>query len=153
MHGTNKSGGLTWDQTNNIITIKEMAEAIEHKLGLPKQKSTKIAEFILDVFGYETRIIDNILKPDERQIFYMLEAEGLMTTERETNRLYDGREWLTHYWELRRNMILHYTHNQSTRVIKKITEPTMRKKTQSIYSSVSEDMWLTRKIHNRKTVG
>ena len=129
----------------NIITLKEMTEALEHKLGLNKQKAQKIAEFIMDVFGYETRIIDNILKPDQRQIFYLLEAEGFMTTERETNRLYDGREWMTHYWELRKNAILRYTNHKPTRIIKRIIKPVIKKESGSIYGSVTEDMWMTHK--------
>ncbi len=130
-----------------------MTEALERKLGLDKQKAQKIAEFILDVFGYETRIIDNILKPDERQIFYLLEAEGFMTTERETNRLYDGREWLTHYWELRNNAILKYTNHKTTRVIKKMIKPVIKKESGSIYGSVTEDMWMMHKISDRKVIG
>lgn len=136
-----------------IITLKEMTKALEHKLGLNKQKARKIAEFIMDAFGYETRIIDNILKPDERQIFYMLEAEGLMTTEREQNRLYDGRDWLTHYWKLQKNTILHYAHYPQEDTPQKIIEPTIKKEPQAVYKSITEDMWMARKIIDRKIIG
>jgi hypothetical protein len=137
----------------NIITLKEMTNALENKLGLNKQKAQKIAEFIMDSFGYETRIIDNILKPDERQIFYMLEAEGLMTTEREQNRLYDGREWLTHYWELRKTAILYHAHHKPIEQPTKIVQPSIKKEPQSVYSSVTEDMWTMRKIIDHKIIG
>jgi len=136
-----------------IITLNEMTKALENKVGLNKEKAQKIAEFIMDAFGYETRIIDNILKPDERQIFYMLEAEGLMTTEREQNRLYDGREWLTHYWELRKNAILHYAYHKPVEKPAEIIEPVVKKEPQSVYSSVTEDMWTMRKIIDRKIIG
>ena len=77
-----------------------MTNAIKNRLDISDIKAKKIATFIMDAFGFENRIIDNILKPDERQLFYMLEAEGFLTTGRERSRLHDGREWMTHYWQL-----------------------------------------------------
>jgi hypothetical protein len=151
--GSTRGGPTYGGYVMNIITLKDMTEALEHKLGLNKQKAKKIAEFIMDVFGYETRIVDNILKTDERQIFYMLEAEGFMTTERETNRLCDGREWMTHYWELRNTAILYHTHHQPAKRTKRKIVPVIKKEPQSIYSSVTEDMWTMRKITNQKAIG
>jgi hypothetical protein len=135
-----------------IITLKIMTKALENKLGLNKQKALKIAEFIMDAFGYETRIIDNILKPDERQIFYMLEAEGFMTTERDQNRLFDGREWLTHYWELRTNTIFHHANHKPSALPHIFIESSIKKEPQSIYNSITEEMWLMRKIVDHKII-
>ena len=56
----------------DIITIKEMTKAIQNKIGMATEEAKKIAQLILDSFGYESRIIDNMLNPEERQIFYML---------------------------------------------------------------------------------
>jgi uncharacterized protein YutE (UPF0331/DUF86 family) len=126
-----------------------MKKAIEHKTGLTTQKAKNIATFIMDVFGYETRIIDNVLTSDERQIFYMLEREGILSTSREQNRLYDGRAWMTHYWQLDTNTIMyHYNHtNQKTRKETFTKKQTMKTKA-NIYSTLSEEKWLTRKILN-----
>ena len=41
----------------------------------------------------------------------MLEAEGLLSTGREEVKLYDGREWLTHYWQLKKKYIVEYAFN------------------------------------------
>ena len=136
----------------DIITLKEMTKALEHKMKLNKEKAQKLAEFIMDAFGYENRIIDNVLKPDERQIFYMLEGEGFLTTEREQTRLYDGREWLTHYWELKKKTIRHYAQHQTTLRKTKIIRSSLKKEPQSIYNSITDDMWLMRKIINRKAI-
>ena len=124
-----------------------MTNAIKNKLKLKDQKAKKIAIFVMDTFGYETRIIDNILKPSERQLFYMLEAEGFLTTGRERSRLHDGREWMTHYWTLRQIEIHGFAKNKMTRKFKdKIIMHTAKLSNPTVYNSLSEDIWLTRKI-------
>ncbi len=42
------------------------------------------------------------------QLFYILEEEGMLATDHEDTILYDGREWRTHYWILKKNTILKY---------------------------------------------
>ena len=124
-----------------------MTKAIKNKLDISEMKAKKIATFIMDTFGYEFRIIDNILKPDERQLFYMLEAEGILTTGRERSRLQDGREWMTHYWQLQCSQILQHAKYKKKIIIKKSLEShTEKRSTSSIYSSLSEDLWTKRKI-------
>ena len=136
-----------------ILTIKIMTKAIRNKLGVNEQKAKKIAYFVMDAFGYELRIIDNILKPDERQLFYMLEAEGFMTTGRERTRLHDGREWMTHYWHLQQKTIYSYAQSNPTSLLLKQKEKIKQKLTpQNIYSTLSEDIWFTRKIVDHKAI-
>lgn len=125
----------------SIITLKDMTKAIENKLGLNHDQAKKLAAFIMDTFGYESRIIDNILNPEERQLFYMLQSEGLLTAGREQARLHDGREWLTYYWEIEDETILYYAHKQKERKKK----PIFKTSSQNIYETLSEDMWLMRK--------
>lgn len=137
-----------------IITLEEMTRAIENKIGMDKQKAKKIASFILDAFGYESRIIDNILKPDERQMFYILQSEGFLTTARERSRLHDGREWMTHYWTLQRETIYSCAHGNGRRTTKNIVKNSIKKQRKNtIYSSLSDDVWLTRKILNHHSTG
>ena len=131
----------------DMITLKIMKDAIEHKIGLRQQRAKKIARFIMDMFGYETRIIDNILTSDERQIFYMLEQEGLLGTCREQTRLYDGRAWMTHYWKLNTTEIIHYSTMSKNQSIKKPLREKIPTKP-NIYNTLSEEKWLTRKILN-----
>jgi hypothetical protein len=64
-----------------------------------------LALHILNFFGYSDRIIDNVLEPEDRDAFYMLEDASILTTEREETTLYDGREWRIHYWLFRREKI------------------------------------------------
>lgn len=129
----------------HLITLGIMKQAIEHKTGLKNQRAKNIATFIMDVFGYENRIIDNILTSDERQIFYMLEREGILSTSREQTRLYDGRSWMTHYWQLNTNSII-YHYNHAHRKKLKETIKQKAKTPSNIYTTLSEEKWLTRKI-------
>src|SRR2546425_10136843 len=64
-----------------------------------------MAQHVLNFFGYSERIIDNVLEPEDRDAFYMLEDSGILTTEREETTLYDGREWRIHYWMFRKERI------------------------------------------------
>jgi transcription initiation factor IIE alpha subunit len=127
-----------------------MINAVKNRLDISEVQAKRIAAFIMDAFGYESRIIDNILKPDERQLFYMLEAEGFLTTGRERSRLHDGREWMTHYWQLQHAQICHFATHKKKIIIKQSTET--KKQTRSppsIYTTLSDDLWLSRKILNQ----
>ncbi len=137
-----------------IITLEEMTEAIENKVGMEKQKAKKLASFILDAFGYESRIIDNVLKPDERQMFYILQSEGFLTTSRERSRLHDGREWMTHYWTLKREMIYNCAHGNGRHTTKdKVSDSIKKQRKKTVYSSLSDEVWLTRKILHHQSTG
>ena len=118
-----------------------MTKAIENKIGLSHSQAQRLAGFIMDAFGYESRIIDNVLNPEERQLFYMLQAEGFLTSGREQTRLHDGREWLTYYWEIENKTILYYAHKPIGRKKKIIFKPSP----QTIYDSLSDDIWMMRK--------
>jgi hypothetical protein len=69
----------------------------------------EMAEHVLNFFGFGERIIDNMLKTDDRDIFYMLEDLGILKTEREETTLYDGREWRINYWTLKKKYIADLT--------------------------------------------
>ncbi|RLF40186.1 MAG: hypothetical protein DRN12_05980 [Thermoplasmata archaeon] len=118
-----------------------MTKAIENKLGLKHSQAQKLASFIMDTFGYESRIIDNVLNPEERQLFYMLQSEGLLSAGREQTRLHDGREWLTYYWEIEDKAILYYAHKQMERRKRSIFKTSPK----NIYESLPEDIWMMRK--------
>ena len=132
----------------DIITLDIMSKAISNKIGINKEKSRRIAEFILDLFGYDNRIIDNILQPEDRQLLYMLESEGLLSTGREEVKLYDGREWLTHYWQLKKRYIIEYAINGNTKKNRFFSSNTKNKPNinKNIYSTLSDDVWNMRKI-------
>ena len=90
------------------LTLDDLTLAIRNgidKEGMPDEQAKEMAQHILNFFGYSERIIDNILEPEDRDAFYMLEDTGILTTEREETTLYDGREWRIHYWLFRKERI------------------------------------------------
>lgn len=91
-----------------IVTVEELTQAIcnsPNNRGIQEMAAYDLALHILNFFGYSDRIIDNILEPEDRDAFYMLEDASILTTEREETTLYDGREWRIHYWLFRREKI------------------------------------------------
>lgn len=91
-----------------IITLEDLATAIATRVDIDLESALKDANFVMDLFGFEDRIIDNILEPEDRQLFYILEEEGMLLTEREETTIYDGRSWRTHYWFLNKETIIKY---------------------------------------------
>jgi len=96
-------------EAKDTLTVKDLTLAIKNSIknrGMSEEDAYALAQHILNFFGYSDRIIDNILEPEDRDAFYMLEDTGILTTEREETTLYDGREWRIHYWLFRRERII-----------------------------------------------
>jgi len=132
----------------NIITLDDLSKAIANRVGIDVEEARRDAGFVMDIFGFQDRVIDNVLDPEDRQLFYILEEEGMLTTEREETTLYDGREWRTHYWVIRKDIILKYARDENKRTGTVLSD----KQTigdisdEAIYDNISDDQWITRKI-------
>src|SRR3989442_15136262 len=77
------------------LTVDDLTRAIKNSIdrtGMKEEEARAMAQHVLNFFGYSERIIDNVLEPEDRDAFYMLEDSGILTTEREETTLYDGRE-------------------------------------------------------------
>jgi hypothetical protein len=134
----------------SIITLDALSKAIANRVGVGIDEARRDAGFVLDIFGYDDRVIDNVLDPEDRQLFYILEEEGMLVTEREETTLYDGREWRTHYWQLKKNTILSYAKDESKSYRTTFSDNIQSAKDiseESIYDNLSEDTWTTRKIN------
>jgi hypothetical protein len=131
----------------NFITLNDLSKAISNRVGIDIDEAQRDAGFVMDIFGFDDRVIDNVLDPEDRQLFYILEEEGMLTTEREESTLYDGREWRTHYWRLRKDTILRYSKeaNGTRRYLIDKKQP-VNVSDDDIYNNIDEDMWVTRKI-------
>lgn len=137
-----------------IITLNDLSKAIINRLGVDKKEARRIAGFVLDLFGYEDRVIDNILELEDRQLFYILEEEGMLTSGRDETILYNGREWLTHYWQLNRNTILKYAKNgyKNGRDVSSTKRQPTNIAMGDIYSTLSNDVWTARNIDRKKPI-
>lgn len=130
-----------------IITLDDLSKAIANRVGIDIEEARRDAGFVMDIFGFDDRVIDNVLDPEDRQLFYILEEEGMLTTEREETTLYDGREWRTHYWRLKKDTIARYCkesgqeHNvliADKKQIKNVSDD-------DIYNTIDDEVWVTRK--------
>jgi len=131
----------------NFLTLDDLSKAISNRVGIDIDEAQRDAGFVMDIFGFDDRVIDNVLDPEDRQLFYILEEEGMLTTEREESTLYDGREWRTHYWRLRKDVVLRYSKeaNGERRYLIDKKQP-VNVSDDDIYDNIDEDMWVTRKI-------
>jgi len=136
---------MTKTTTSNefvTLTVDDLSRAIRNSIrndrrSMPEEEARQMAQHVMNFFGYSERIIDNILEPEDRDAFYMLEDSGLLTTEREETTLYDGREWRIHYWLFKKDKILELVKSGGTRR-DPITEDAM-----SVYEEMPDDVWRT----------
>jgi len=121
----------------SALTVEDLTRAIKNSIdrtGMKEEEARAMATHVLNFFGYSERIIDNVLEPEDRDAFYMLEDSGILTTEREETTLYDGREWRIHYWMFRKERIAELSEAQ------KAKEELAR--AGSVYDDVPEDTWV-----------
>ncbi len=125
------------------ITVDLMARAISNGMSrqskrMSEQEAYEIAFHVLNFFGYNRYVIDNMLEPEDRDAFYMLEDLGILDTEREETTLFDGREWRIHYWYIKPENVrklaqgdgVGYTEQKSSESV--------------IYDELPDDFWKTR---------
>ena len=124
------------------MTINDLSLAIKEKLDIDTYEAKKYASIVMDFFGYEDRIIDNALEQKDRQLFYKLQSQGILHTQRERITLPNGRQWRIHYWLLTKNKILR---NSNNRWIGTKSKNGQSSQNNDIYSCLPKEMWTTRK--------
>jgi len=125
-------------EEKRTMTVDKLTLAIMNSIdrgGMPREEARHMAMHVMGFFGYQERIIDNILEPQDRDPFYMLEDSGLLTTEREETTLYDGREWRIHYWLFKKEKILELAKSKKEELDPETEEVV------SIYEDIPDDLW------------
>ena len=128
------------DEPIDIISLEKLTRAImagyrEYKIG--KTDASEMAYNILNFFGTNNdKIVDNILEPEDRDLFYSLEELNLVKTERELATLYDGREWRIHYWTLKKKEI-----NNLAETPLEPPEQTEDEKIEKMYGEIPQDIF------------
>ncbi|KYK26528.1 hypothetical protein AYK20_03615 [Thermoplasmatales archaeon SG8-52-1] len=132
-----------------MITLDDLSKAIANRVGIGIEEARRDAGFVMDIFGFQDRVIDNVLDPEDRQLFYILEEEGMLTTEREETTLYDGREWRTHYWVIRKDIILKYARDENKRIRSVLSDKQSIEdiSDEAIYDALEDEVWVTRKLN------
>ncbi len=122
------------------LTIEKLAMAIKNGIDgrrMEDQAAKTMAEHVLHFFGFSERIIDNVLEQEDRDVFYMLEDAGLLSTEREETTLYDGREWRIHYWLFNKDNIKNLMDMEPVSKGDNV-------ETISVYDEIPEGVWSSR---------
>ncbi len=122
------------------ITVDLMARAISNGMSrqskrMSEQEAYDISFHVLNFFGYSRYVIDNMLEPEDRDAFYMLEDLGILDTEREETTLFDGREWRIHYWFIRPENVRKLAFADGARTDVPLTDESM------VYEGLPEDLW------------
>ncbi|MBX8634365.1 MAG: hypothetical protein M1422_07860 [Candidatus Thermoplasmatota archaeon] len=129
------------------LTVDHLSLAIRNSIDredMPAEEAMSLAQHVMNFFGYSERIIDNMLEPEDRDAFYMLEDSGILTTEREETTLYDGREWRIHYWLFQKERIWELINGIEGEDVSETSD-------NSVYDDVPEDVWdMLKQTHSRR---
>ncbi len=91
------------------ITEAELTRALERTLvargKMAPAEARPTARMILGYFGADDSVLDNKLSSEDRDRFYALEEEGLLTSEEEDATVSRGKTWRIHYWLLKKARI------------------------------------------------
>ena len=121
------------------ITEEEMRVALGKALakrGFSDAELDKMAADVMSFFGFDDSIVDNKLTSKYRDMFYMLEEEGLLKTASEETQLAKGKLWRIHYW------IPNVERIQDLVAPEKKLNPKKTVKTSGdVYAGVPEDEW------------
>jgi hypothetical protein len=114
-----------------VITHETLAQAIKNRLEVTADVADDIAFRVLNYFGFEDEIIDNVLDHDDRRMFYLLQDMQMLTTHWEEEVLPTGRVWRVFYWGLNTERIGQFSRS-----------PSQEGRIQlGIYETLPEDVW------------
>ena len=121
------------------ITELELTRAIERTLvahgKIPPAEARPTARMVLGYFGLDDSVLDNKLSSEDRDRFYQLEEEGLLTSEEEDATVSRGKTWRIHYWLLKKARI---------RDVGQAGDAPLPDEAESVYRSIGESAWQRR---------
>ena len=118
------------------ITEEELTRAIENTLvahtKIPVGQARPTAQMVLGYFGLEDTVLDNKLSTEDRDRFYQMEEEGLLTSEEEDATVSRGKTWRIHYWLLKKGRIRDVAQRSEGPVVDEATQ---------IYKGIADSAW------------
>lgn len=117
--------------------MEDVVLALENTLGkkgMSQDDIGKLAEYLLSFFGFTDEVIDNRLTSEDRDVFYMLEEEGFLTTTQEEVHLKKGKLWRIHYWILKKDQILRLARKEEQK-------SKARDECSAVYDDISDEVW------------
>lgn len=126
-----------------FVSVNVLSNAIQNAISdeletIEYEYARSIANIVLGFFGYSNRLIDNILTPHERDIFYTLEDAGLIRSESEETKLFNDVNWRLNYWTLNLDEIFNSLETKNKKSILETDSPA------EIYNQLSNDFWSRR---------
>lgn len=120
-----------------VVTMQQVEKALKKtvgKKGMSDDEVKHLAEYLMSFFGYTDEVIDNRLTSEDRDVFYMLEEEGLLTSTQEEVLLKKGKLWRIHFWILKKDQILRLANAEDE--VSKVDQESM-----DVYSQLSDEEW------------
>lgn len=118
------------------ITERELTRALERTLvargKMPITEAQPTARMVLGYFGADDSVLDNKLSSDDRDRFYQLEEEGLLSSEEEDATVSRGKTWRIHYWLMQKAKV---------REVGRTGESAPKDDAGSVYRSIGESDW------------
>jgi len=124
-----------------VVTMQQVESALKKtvgKKGMSGGEINKLAEYLMSFFGYTDEVIDNRLTSEDRDVFYMLEEAGLLTTTHEEVLLKKGKLWRIHYWILKKDQIIRLANadEAASKLVESVGD---------VYDQVSDEEWARHK--------
>lgn len=122
-----------------VITVQDVERALMNTLGkkgMEKEEVKKLAEYVMNFFGFEDTISDNLLKAKDRDVFYTLQDVGILTTFQDQITIKKGKIWRIHYWVLKKRDILRLAN---------LVDEVKSEEEYAIYDDISNDVWTRNK--------
>jgi hypothetical protein len=119
-----------------VLREEELLRAIQRTLvargKMPSEEAAPTARMVLGYFGLDDTVLDNKLSSDDRDRFYRLEEEGLLTSEEEDATVSRGKTWRIHYWLLKKDRI---------RDVGRDTEESPQDEAEAVYRGIGDSAW------------
>ena len=122
------------------VSMENLILALKHtmgKKGMSDEDVLELADYILSFFGFENEVIDNRLTAQDRDVFYMLEEEGILKTTQEQVNLKRGKLWRIHYWVLKGDLINELA--TQTQAVEQSSD-----ELEDLYGEVDDEVWSKR---------
>jgi len=114
--------------------MKKAIETVLEDDDIEPYSAEDMAEKVMNLFGYDKAITDNLLSSEERDIFYKLEDLDILYTEEESTNLPSGKKWRIHYWVLNERKIRKILDREKE-------DEEEEKEEESIYNGISDKVW------------
>ncbi len=118
--------------SNQLIIFLESVPGIDEITKKSNYSINQVAEMVLNLFGPDNFVLDNVLESTERKFLYFFEELGFVESITDDVVISAGRYWRIHYWILKEDRIIKYL--DKLKDVKKLNYDEM-------YKVISDELW------------